>query len=281
MAIKGKGKSRSGRRVVAPPPRPQLVQRKPPIARRPVTWVVAGVVVVVLAGLLVRKGMIDHSTSVRAAEARALRTKEASGVLTVVQQVATALPPGTTAPSGGIPQIFTNVPTQLADIAAGKGGTPLQVAAEAKALSTAAGTAATAIGKVNVQQLIPASFTLGQTASMHTPGLTQLTLQTALGQMAQALQTYQAVGGLMAVAAELPAAQRAPIIKEATALVTTATSAWDAGYTPLLNMEFLLKLTSAVPTPAPTQVPSATATVSPKASPSAPASPSPKATSSP
>ena len=50
MAIKGKGRTRS-RRVVAAPPRPQLVVRKPPIWRRP--WFLIAFGVVAVAGILV------------------------------------------------------------------------------------------------------------------------------------------------------------------------------------------------------------------------------------
>ena len=44
MAIKGKSKSRGGRRVVAAPPRPTLVVRKPPIWKRRWVWATLGTV---------------------------------------------------------------------------------------------------------------------------------------------------------------------------------------------------------------------------------------------
>ena len=62
MAIKGKGRTRS-RRVVASPPRPQLVVRKPPIWRRP--WFLIAFGVVAMAGILIAVFTGIHSSNVK------------------------------------------------------------------------------------------------------------------------------------------------------------------------------------------------------------------------
>ena len=72
MAIKGKGRTRS-RRVIAAPPRPQLVVRKPPLWRR--RWVRVVVVLIVLAGI-----GTGVTISVRRSHARHFKAKEVAGI---------------------------------------------------------------------------------------------------------------------------------------------------------------------------------------------------------
>ena len=66
MAIKGKGRTLS-RRVVAAPPRPQLMVRKPPVWRRPLTWVIVGAVLAGAIGYGVWRTISNH----RAADLKA------------------------------------------------------------------------------------------------------------------------------------------------------------------------------------------------------------------
>src|SRR2546427_3348377 len=74
MAIKGKGRSRSGRRVVAASPRPQLFVRKPPLWKRRWVRLTALAVIVVGAGTGLRiKMTADHHKHFKANQLAAVR----------------------------------------------------------------------------------------------------------------------------------------------------------------------------------------------------------------
>src|SRR5437870_7503934 len=105
MAIKGKGRTRS-RRVVAAPPRPQLMVRKPPVWRRPLTWVIVGVVLAGAIGYGVWRTISNH----RAAD---LKAQEIAAVEKYNGLVVAQYPQDQQQSGGDSLQVFTSVGPEL------------------------------------------------------------------------------------------------------------------------------------------------------------------------
>src|SRR4029077_2492252 len=102
MAIKGKSKTRT-RKMVAAPPRPQLVTRKKPILLRVTTWIVLGVIVLLAVGWA---GWVwwDHKQTSQ------LKSNEAVAISTLAQKVADQLPADQSTPQGTTElQVFPSI----------------------------------------------------------------------------------------------------------------------------------------------------------------------------
>lgn len=230
MAIKGKGKTKS-RRMVAAPPRPQLVTRKRPFLMRRSTWIVAGIVALLAIGYGVWRVWDNHQAS-------AQKAKEASALLAFRTQVDKALPADHSTPGGAqADAVFTTLSTTLDK--AGKGQmTPAEMRTEGAKIEADAKKAADAMGAIKTTSLIDSNFTAGITTEMKTPGLTQLTANDAQQSMADALRVYESIGGLLQAAADVPPGpKRAAIIAQASSLASTAASRFNTGYQQLLGLE--------------------------------------------
>lgn len=268
MAIKGKGKARS-RRMVAAPPRPQLVARRKPLWEMWVTWVV--VAAVVLAGIGYAVARSVHNRHVRE-----LQTAEVASVQAFARRISGFMPQDTTnLPGGGGLQIFSSVSPELTSIQQGKVSAK-SVSTYAASVQKAATKAANGLTNLNVIQLVPARYTVGETAQMQTPGLTQLTLLQATQEMAQGFGVFQQVATLMQSAAALPNGQRKVVVASLLSLTSQGQQLFQMGYAKLQQMLSVLGVA-----PPATLTPPSTGVQPPIASPSPTASPAPTASSSP
>ena len=111
MAIKGKGKTRS-RRVIAAPPRPQLVVRKKPVLARRSTWIAVGAVL--LAGILVAVFIgVSNLMDSRKLDRQAAAVQQYVNLITA-QLPATAQPTGPTSWN-----LFPDLDQRMADLDSG------------------------------------------------------------------------------------------------------------------------------------------------------------------
>ncbi|HEY1330812.1 MAG TPA: hypothetical protein VGH10_04990 [Actinomycetota bacterium] len=245
MAIKGKGRTR-GRRSIAPPPRPQIVVRKPPIWRRAVTWIVVGVLILGAIGYGVWHWWDNH-------QAARLKAQEISAVEKYNSLVSVHYPPDQNNEGGTSLQIFSSVPAELVRLDQGKvSGTT--AATEAKTFADTASNAADAIEKIQVTDVIPSNLSVSETTGLRTPGITQLMLSESQRYMVNAFRTYAAAGHLMQIAAGLPKGpQRSAVIAQAQSLMTTAGTLFDRGFRILANIRTVLGTLI----PQPLQVPTA------------------------
>lgn len=248
MAIKGKGKTRS-RRMVAAPPRPQLMVRKPPIWRRPVTWVIVGAVLAAAIGYGAWKTIGDH-------RAASLKAQEIAAVEKYNSLVSGQYPQDQQQLGGSTLQIFTSVGPELDRI--DKGQVPAsQIKSEAKNFGDTASKAADAIGAIDATKTIPNKLSVGESTGLHAPGLTQLTLAESQRYMVQAFKIYASVAGLMAVAADTPVGpRRTAVIAQAKSLMDTANTLFDRGHTMIANIRTVLGTQVETPLQVPTSPPS-------------------------
>jgi hypothetical protein len=192
MAIKGKGRTRS-RRVVAAPPRPQLVVRKPPIWRRP--WFLIAFGLVVVAGILTAVFTGIHSSN-----AKKLKDRERAAVGTLTQQFVAQFPTDRQV-SQNLDFFYPSLVGDLDKLAAGKLKAK-DADDEAQKLLDSATKAASGIGRVNVEKLIPISFTVSQIPHATGKGLTRAGLVQARFLMQRAFTLYASMSTVMKSAAE-------------------------------------------------------------------------------
>jgi len=250
MAIKGKGRTR-GRRTVAAPPRRQLVVRKPPIWRRRWVWAVVALVVLggILWGILVAAGN-------RAERARVER--ESAAVQRFVDRVQEEFPDDVMNVPPDLVVVFPQVAQDLPQI--GNEISPSQARQRGRAVAEAAAASAEGIQVIAVDQLIPAEF----------PGV-RAAFEDAKFLLLQALRTYERVGALMELAADLTGDQRQAVIEQAQELSSQAGALFDQGYREIVRVATRLRIPTAV-TPPPTTPPP---TPEPSPSPTSETSPSP------
>lgn len=276
MAIKGKSKSRS-RRVVAAPPRPQIVARKRQLWEQPLAWVVVGLLVVgaITFGTLRKVHADDVATQKQAAAA--LKAREAKAVGRFAAAVSANLPSDQQTPSGGSSLIiFASLPTMLDQSIKGE-ISPSAARTRFLNLAATAQKDAQGMSKVNAITMINGEFDAGTTQSLKTPGLTQSLLNQSQQQMQQALAMYASIGRIAASAAVLPQASRNAILTEAKAMVSEAQSMFGNAYNTLNQIEVTVGAASnTLPLPAPPSP-----SPSPSASAKAKKSPKPKASASP
>lgn len=227
MAIKGKGRTR-GRRIVAAPPRPQLMVRKKPLyARR---WVWAAVALAVLAAL---SFLIWRTVQSRAEEAR--QEREARAVQTYSNLVQRRFPPDTqTAP----PNRFLLFPTLIKDLdKLGKGRVPGPAAAKAaRNFGNAAKDAAEGIDAIDVTRVIPEEFPETRIQTLDSQFL-----------MVQSFRLYQNIAKAMGAAAEASGRARQQFIARAKQLVPQANALFNRGEQKLINIRVRLGIQTILP----------------------------------
>jgi hypothetical protein len=247
MAIKGKGRTR-GRKVVAAPPRRQLVVRKPPIWRRP--WVLAIVGLIVLGGIL---AAILTAVGNRAEEARTER--ETLAVQRFLDRVRDEFPDEAQNVPPDLVVIFPSVSQDLPQI--GKELSVGETRRKGREVAEAAAVAAEGIQAIPVDEVIPAEFA-GHRA----------TFGDAQFLMTQAFRIYERIGTLMQTAADASGSERKDLVEQAQELTTQAGALFDRGYAKIVRIANRLRISTAV-TPRPSPTPSPTgASPSPSPSPS-------------
>jgi hypothetical protein len=246
MAIKGKGRTRS-RKMVAAPPRPQMVVRKKPILARRSTWVIVGLVVVAAIALGAAKWARDRQAS-------NLLTKEQTAVQDLAQRVTGLFPADQTTPQGtNQTAMFPKLAQQLDQLDKGT-LTAKQARTAATAVSDQAGKAADGIQKLSLKTITD-DFTVGVTPQLKAKGMTSSVLNVAQDEMVKSFQLYQSIGGMMLAAADQPKGpQRRAIVAEAKRVQAVAADLFNRGYSTLVQIESILGLVAPsglTPSPAP------------------------------
>jgi hypothetical protein len=259
MAIKGKGKTKTGRRPVARGPRPGYVEPPKPLYKRAwFRWAAGAVAVAAVAAIVVAIVVNTSSNDRKAAQAARKHTKQgrvqkyAGPVAQYLQAVAQ--------PVGGGAQVvaFQDLPTQLQDLQSGK----LSPADAKKAGTNDAKNAKAAYG--SIQALDVAGIASGF------PDLVDLIDSQTM--LVSSLQLYEQAGNGLAQAADATGADRQAIIARAQALVPVASKLFTDGYQKLINAQIAAGLPPTV-YPAPSASPTPAASASPQPSPSPAASP--------
>lgn len=233
MAIKGKGRTRS-RRMVAAPPRPQLVVRKRPFLLRTSTRV--AVLVVVLAAIAFGglRWWDDR-------QATNLKNNEIAGIESYTSLVVGHLPLDRQAQQGtGEVSVFTTLSSALDQIQQG-GMKPAKIRLLAKNFGADAQKSASGMTSIKTNQIIPDTFEVGVTTQLATPGMTQLTLTDAQGFMADSFKIYVSIGKLMEQAAGTPVGPaRTALVAQMKGLEATAADLFNKGYNKLLQLRFTI-----------------------------------------
>jgi hypothetical protein len=259
MAIKGKGKTRS-RRVIAAPPRPQLVVRKKPVLARRSTWIAVGAVL--LAGVLVAVFIgVSNVMDSRKLDRQAAAVQQYVNLITA-QLPATAQPTGPTSWN-----LFPDLDQRMAALDSGD-LEPAKAKEEAEAFAAAAKASADGIEAIKVRDVIPEEF----------PEV-RIALNEAQFEMVQGLQAYESVANFFDAAADVTGDARTAIVTEATALSAQAGVLFNRGWASVVNVEAESGIDVTQQPVVPTQAPVTTPPVSPGATGSASpgASPSPSA----
>ena len=248
MAIKGKGRTRS-RRVIAAPPRPQLVVRKPLLWRR--RWVRVVVVLIVLAGI-----GTGVTISVRRSHARHFKAKEVAGIEAYAAKLRSAFPTDRQVVPPDLVVFFPNLSADLDKLAKGT-LKPADATTEAGKVTSAAQAGATAVQNLKVSSLIPASFTVtgvsdGSTGAnpgnIVARGATQDLVNGAQYLMVEAFQVWAQAGNVFTqAAATTDTTARQALVNAATQLDQQASSLFDRGYQKILAIENALGIVAQSP----------------------------------
>lgn len=265
--------------MVAAPPRPQLVVRKPPLWRR--RWVRAVAAALVVGGLVVAA-----LVALRARSVHRLQQRERAAITSFLAQLKRKFPPG--ADTESIPPdayaIFPTLTTDLTKLTAGQLGAKAALA-EGKRVQSEAQASSTAMGRFNVNKLFPPEFTVtGQQASDAAAGAytkvhggTQSVVLEAQFDLTQAFNLWAQAGSLMQVAANTPQRDRKAVTDQATTLTNRAGTLFDHALQKLLGIKAALGIASpntpTAPLPTAPVVPSPPPSPSPAASASASGSP--------
>jgi hypothetical protein len=216
VAIKGKGRTR-GRRVVAAPPRPQLVVRKPPLWRRP--WLLIVIGVVAAAGILAAVLVGIHSSN-----AKKLKDREAAALSQLGERFVAQFPADRQL-SSGFYFFYPTLSADLDNLASGKLKAK-DATAQAQKILDSATKAAAGVGKVSVEKLIPTSFTVSRTGLGGAKGATRAEMLDARSFMQHAFTLYASAASIMKSAVDIPSAPTKTGRREAAAkqkeLVATA-----------------------------------------------------------
>ncbi|SRR6266540_1710569 len=264
MAIKGKGRAKTGRRPVARGPRPGYVEPPKPMFKR--TWfrwaagafVLAGVVAIILAILMITASNNRKEAKAARAHTRQGRVQKYVGPVTqYLQGVAQPLPGGDQVAA------FQDLPTQLQDLQTGK----LSPADAKKAGTEDAENAKFASGKIRALDV--------STIVKGFPDL--LDLLDSQEMLVESLNVYEQVGIGLAQAADATGAQRQAILAQSLALEPVAKQLFSDGYQKLINAQISAGLPANV-FPAPAASPSPASSPQASASPSAAASAKPTGT---
>jgi hypothetical protein len=221
MAIKGKRRAR-GRRVVAAPPRPQLVVRKPPLFRRP--WFLIALGVVALGGILTAVLISIHSGNVRK-----LKDREAAAVGTLTQQFVAAFPADRQVVPPDLYFFYPTLSENLDKLGSAKLSAK-DANDQAQKLLDSATKAASAIGKVSVERLIPTSFTVSRVRGAGGKGITRQELVDARFLMQRAFNLYASIPTVMKAAVEAKGAKQKALIDDAKQMGTEAADLFSQGW---------------------------------------------------
>jgi hypothetical protein len=235
MAIKGKSKTRT-RKMVAAPPRPQLVTRKKPILLRATTWIVLGVIVLVAVGWV---GWVwwEHK------QAANLKTQEATAIADLAQRVAGQLPTDQTTPQGTTQtEVFPSIGQTIDQIDKNQ-VTADKAKTSSQAIIDQADKAAAGIQRIAVGSLVQEKFTVGLTPELTAPGMTSSIVNEAQDQMVKAFDLYASVGQLMKTAASMPQGPaRTTVLHQASSEAAVAADLWSRGYNTLVQLQTQLDL---------------------------------------
>jgi len=249
MAIKGKGKARS-RRVIAAPPRPALVVRKPALWRRQWVRVVAGLLVLGAIGF----GIFSILDS-RSAKAR--KSREVLAVQEYVNLLRDALPKDRSAVPPDLVVIFASVSDDLPKIGTDIKGSAASV--RGSNITSEATASVEALDAIDIIGTIPDEFSDVQDE-----------LTDAQYLMTQAITIYERVGHLVQIAAgPIDKSKREAVIEQAQQLTQQAGDLFDTGYAKVVRLAKDLGISITIPfappesNPAPTPTPTPTATIEP------------------
>jgi hypothetical protein len=232
MAIKGKGKTRSGRRVIAAPPRPQLVIRKPPIWKR--RWVLGTVAGIALVAILFATFTWLHHK-----HERAFRAREAGAVLTFSNKTVRAFPADRQTVPPDLYAFYPTLSQSLDNLASGK-LKPADAVKAGTSVQTSATATQQAIQQINLNTLISADFDATTAAGETAKGLTKSLLLDSQFSMEQAFLMYSRVGQLMKAAAAATGTQRAALVGQAKSELQQAGNVFDRGFRTLLEIRSVL-----------------------------------------
>jgi hypothetical protein len=227
MAIKGKGRTRSGRRVIAASPRPQLFVRKPPVWKRRWVRLTALAVVIVAVAVGVRLKMTRD-------DRRAFKARESAAVLQFSTQLFATFPSDKSTIQ---PDVYIFYPNLTADLDKLSKKTLSDSAArkEADSVTTSAADAQQKLQAVNVRLISP-SFTATTVPHVAAKGVTRRQIEDAQFLMAQSFGMYGQVGTLMKNAVDASGPERAALVEQAKALYTQGGAVFDRGYRMLLSI---------------------------------------------
>jgi hypothetical protein len=221
VAIKGKGRTR-GRRVVAAPPRPQLVVRKPPIWRR--RWVQILVGGLAAAGILTAVLLSMHSNNVKK-----LKDREAAAVATVGAQFVAQFPADHQIGQENLFFFYTTLSDAIDKLEKGQLSTK-DADAVAKTVLDSATKAATAIGKIKVESLIPTSFNVSRVATASGKGITRAELLEARFLMQQAFGLYGSMTAILKAGVEAKDAKQKALIDDLKQIGNQASQLFNQGW---------------------------------------------------
>ncbi len=270
MAIKGKGRARSGRRAVARGPKPGYVEPpKPLFRRRWFRWtalavLVAGVLAIVLSALLItasnnRKEAKAAAALKRQQQQAARVNRFALPVTQALQNVVVATAPGT------VVRDFPDLPKSFRDLRSGALSDE-DATAKGEEVTANATAAAKVLAGLNVSDMVR--------------GFPQITgLIDARQYMLSSLQLYEQIGNGLGLAAGATGDEREALITQYLVLIPTASELFQNGYQKMVNAELASKVQPVQP-PAPSPVPSASPSVSPTPSPAVSVTPPPSPTPS-
>jgi hypothetical protein len=237
MAIKGKGRTRS-RRVIAAPPRPQLMIRKKPLWARRSTWIVLGAVLLLAVGLALFV-KIGNDREERLARREANAVQEFANLVQRQFGLAQAEPLG---PTGYL--LFPTLVEDLTKLSEGDLRTPAATRIGNRLVDSAR-QGQEGVEGIQVLEIIPTDFPQ-----------TRRDLVLARFLIGQAFDAYERVGGLMKSAAAATGDRRTAIVDEATLLATQAGTLFDRGWTVVVDHRTRLGVQPApnlqLPEPTPT-----------------------------
>jgi hypothetical protein len=215
VAIKGKGRTR-GRRMVAAPPRPQLVVRKPPLWLRRSTWV--GVAVVAVVGIGVAAAL-----SIASSRADDRRNQALAALRRFTTQVHQALPEDRQAQAPDLVSVFPALGDDAAAMRSGDLG-PGASREIASIVEGQARAAADSIDALVVSDIVPEGFRDLRTL-----------LQDGQYLLVQSFRTFESAGGLMRVAPGLDGEQREAVLQQSQRMVSRGSSLFVRGYQKILD----------------------------------------------
>ena len=262
MAIKGKRKTR-GRRVVAAPPRPALVVRKPPLWQRRWIWAtVAAIAAAAIVVVVLVKLHDSHAESVKASERQAVES--------FTDALVKRFPSDRTLIQPDVLELYPNLGTDLTSLRDGR-VTATDAEAEGTKVSASASKAARAVSGMDVSKFFPSTFEVSDDPKIHGHGATIAAMQDAQFLMAHGFRLYAAAGELMKDATTTNGETRAAMVQQAQTVLSEATALFDKGYRKVLQLRQVLGLggvqassgTPSTPLPTVGRTPSASPSASP------------------